>query len=286
MKPRILRHPGPKSSTPDQFARADYSKVQIELPAKAFLNVAAERLFGDGFDGGLAFLRNVSFEPFRFVIPDNSADGAHAAWYSKTYAPHGEVVLEEGIAIIGRRDGAPFLHCHGRWRTRNGEVNMGHILPLESVMARDARVEAIGLKGAVFDVAHDAETNFPLFRPRETLAGETRNMAKSAFAVKISPNEDISQTLEAFCARKNIFRARVHGLGSLNEARFTDGRAVSSHATEFYIRSGKVELDGAGVHKAALDVAGVAIGGELFEGTLTRGDNPICITAELIVVPL
>jgi predicted DNA-binding protein with PD1-like motif len=101
---------------------------------------------------------------------------------------------------------------------------------------------------------------------------------------KVRPNEDITLAIEAICSRHGIKAANVYGIDSLNEVRFTDGTHVDSHATEVLIRKGRVvSVDG--LPRASLDIDVVDIEGRIFAGEIVRGDNPVCVTFELVIEP-
>ena len=59
---------------------------------------------------------------------------------------------------------------------------------------------------------------------------------------------------------------------------------MESYASEFLITGGRLEEapDGARVR---LDIAVVDMDGAIFSGRLVRGENSICVTAELVVLP-
>ena len=90
-------------------------------------------------------------------------------------------------------------------------------------------------------------------------------------------------TLEAICRDGGIGRASILGIGSLNGARFESGLEMESYASEFLITGGRLEEtpDGARVR---LDIAVVDMDGAIFHGRLVRGQNPVCVTAELVVL--
>ena len=67
-------------------------------------------------------------------------------------------------------------------------------------------------------------------------------------------------------------------LGSLIGARFADGSQVNDHANEVLVRSGHLHE---GI--AVLDMLVVDMAGHVHEGRLIRGDNPVCITFELVL---
>ncbi|WP_158555200.1 PCC domain-containing protein [Fulvimarina endophytica] len=231
-----------------------------------------------GCHSGYVEIHAGRLDPFRFVMPAGSPGESHAAWYSQTHAPEGGVTVERAGAIVGTRDGAPFVHCHGLWHSCDRERRMGHMLPPDCLAAEPIRAVGTGLSGAVFASRDDAETNFRLFAA-EAVEGWPP-AANSALAVTLRPNQDVCHAIEAICRDVAITRARIHGIGSLNGARFEDGPPMASYASELLIREGRLEGG-----KASLDVAVVAMDGTIFEGRLVRGDNPVCVTFELVIVP-
>ena len=142
-----------------------------------------------------------------------------------------------------------------------------------------SRVTGVGLRGAAFRSREDAETNFRLFvaEPSQQAGLPTRS---GALAVTLRPNQDVCLAIEAICAAETIASAQIFGIGSLNGARFESGAAMASYASELLIRDGRLEAG-----RVRLDVSIVATDGEIFEGVLVRGDNPVCVTFELVIVP-
>jgi hypothetical protein len=134
-------------------------------------------------------------------------------------------------------------------------------------------VEAWGFRGIRVATAPDPETNFTLFQPSGGSVG-----GKGVFA-RVKPNEDITQAVEAIAAAHGMCNAVVRGsLGSLIGARFTDGTEVPDHATEVLVREGAVR-DGV----AVLDLLVVDMAGRVHGGRLARGENPVCITFDLVL---
>lgn len=99
---------------------------------------------------------------------------------------------------------------------------------------------------------------------------------------KVRPNEDVSVAIENICSRRGIETANVYGIGSLNEVRFIDGGRVESYATEVSINVGRVET-AQGRSTASLHIDVVDMEGQVFSGKLVRGDNPVCVTFELVI---
>ena len=168
-------------------------------------------------------------------------------------------------------------------READGRAGGGHILPEETVVAEAIAVEAFGIDGAVFAAEPDPETNFKLFGPVPAAASGVK-AASRAFALRLRPNQDFAGALETFCRERGIARARLHGgVGSIIGARFADGRSVEAFATEMALNAGAIAPGLAGRPEAELDVALVDYLGSLAEGRLTRGDNPVLMTMELVL---
>jgi hypothetical protein len=104
--------------------------------------------------------------------------------------------------------------------------------------------------------------------------------------VRVRPNEDLCLALEGLCSERNIRRACIRGgVGSLIGTAFEDGRVVEPFVTEVFIERGVIAPggDGDGEPRAEVDVGLVAHSGEIAEGRLARGKNPVLITFELVV---
>ncbi|MBQ0821999.1 DNA-binding protein [Microvirga sp. HBU67558] len=284
MARRIIRHPG--TISPERTSAVPGSAVPLRFtlePGQA-VDAAIAKGFADaGCGGGFVEFRGGRCEPFQFVMPAASPDDLHAAWYSETFAPNGVVEIERACAIVGWRDGRPFIHCHGVWNSRDGR-QMGHMLGPATIVAEPILVTGIGSRSATFDALPDQETNFTLFEPAPFAEGIAGDSSFRVLLAKVRPNEDISLAIEAICAQRGIHAANVYGIGSLNEVRFSGGTQVQSHATEVLIRRGRVtSVDG--LPQASLDIDVVDIQGRIFGGEIVRGDNPVCVTFELVIEP-
>ncbi|WP_082542391.1 PCC domain-containing protein [Mesorhizobium sp. Root1471] len=272
---RTIVHPGPLPAERAVSVPCRIEKQKVVLsPGRSMNDAVAAALEETGFSSGYIRLRNARVNPLRYVIPAPSPDGAHAAWYSDTYAPDGTAVIEDAGMVVGRRDGASFFHCHGVWRTADGQRRMGHLLPLESQLAEPVEAEAWGASGARFDVQEDPETNFRLFMPVSS-PDDTRSGMRG-FICRVRPNEEIGEAIEALCRQHGIENAVVHGVGSVVGAVFEDAPEVPSFATEVLITQGEVRAG-----KCRLRIAIVDIDGVITEGTLSPGANPVCVTFEL-----
>jgi predicted DNA-binding protein with PD1-like motif len=281
---RQVRQPGPAPAERIQWVDARGHGFTFTVPAGlSLLEAVRQGLAARGFASGVANFRNAALGPFAYVMPALSKTPEHAAFYSETYRPHGVARLSTGTMTFGRRDDAPFFHCHALWTEEGGAENGGHVLPDETVVAEPFEVEAFGIDGAAFIAEGDPETNFKLFGPLATLPGHAET-SRRAFALRLRPNQDVALALEAFCAGHGISRARIRGgVGSTIGARFADNRIVEPFATELTITAGDVVADTDGKPVAALDVALVDHTGALAKGRLLRGDNPVLMTMELVL---
>ena len=280
---RRIEQPGPAAPERIVFAESHGLRFQMTLQAGLPLLEAVRRSFAAvGFTSGVAKVDGLALGPFAYVMPALSQTAEHAAFYSETFRPPGIARVETGALTFGLRDGVPFFHCHALWAEASGKRSGGHILPEEAMVAQEITLPAVGLDGAGFVAEPDAETNFKLFGPAlAPLLGATRE--GRFFALRVRPNVDLATALEQFCAERGIRRATIHGgVGSTIGARFADGGRVENFATEVAITAGRIADDGQGV-QAQIDVALVDFTGATASGRLTRGDNPVLMTFELVL---
>lgn len=276
-----LAHPGPRAPDRRQAVRTRLLPLTGTLRAGGVAMEEIARLFaGAGCAGGLVWLDGAEFDPFRFVLPAHAQDAEHAAWYSATYAPDGPVRIQRATAMVGRRDGAAFLHCHGLWTTAAGAHFMGHLLPFDSRLAQDVAVQGLGCPRALFDAQPDPETNFTLF----AAAGPGDPQAEHLLA-RLRPDEDVTLAIEALCRDHGILRARIHGIGSISHVLLQDGTGLPCTATE--IRLSHAALSpGPDGPRASISVEAVDVDGRILAGVLLRGRNPVGVTFELIIETL
>src|SRR5450631_4462260 len=281
---RSIKQPGRPAPERIQWAEARGRAFSFTLQAGLPLLEAASRGFAAaGFAGGVLNMRGGALGPFAYVMPALSTTGENSAFYSDTFRPAGITRLKIVAMTLGRRDRAPFFHCHALWTEADGRAGGGHILPEETMVAEVFEVEAFGLDGALFTAEPDPETNFKLFGPVPSAATSAKTSA-SAYALRLRPNQDFAGALEAFCRERGINSAKLHGgVGSTIGARFTDGRIIEPFATELAVRSGTVAPGAGGAPEAELDVALVDYLGGIADGWMTRGDNPVLMTMELVL---
>ncbi len=271
---RAVRQPGPAPAERILAARSSGARVAFDLPAGALLLDAVREAFGAaGFSSGVLRLAGGRLDPLAYVMPALSPTPRHAAFYSETHRPAGGGRVAAGALTFGRRDEAPFFHCHALWEEADGALHGGHVLPDETRIGETLRVEGVGLADAGFEAIPDPETNFPLFAPRGG-AGEGR-----FHALRLRPNQDLAEALEAYCAARGIAVAALHGgVGSIIGARFADGSVVEPFATEMFLAGGRVESGIAGVEAGLVDLTGAVA-----RGWLLRGDNPVLMTLEVVL---
>ena len=284
---RSIKQPGPPVAERIQSVEVRGRAFTFTLEAGLPLLEAARRGFAaQGFASGTLNMRGGALGPFGYVMPAPSKTGENAAFYSDTFRPDGITQLKLASMTLGRRDGAPFFHCHGLWREADGRISGGHMLPEETFVAEPFEVEAFGIDGAMFTAEPDPETNFKLFGPVPAAAKGVETTSR-AFALRLRPNQDFASSLESFCREHGIARAKIHGgVGSTIGARFADGGVIEPFATELAITSGIVAPASSGALEAALDVALIDYTGGIGEGRLIRSDNPVLMTMELVVEAL
>lgn len=278
---RTVQQPGPAQAPRIIAIPVQGKPVSLLLRRNTnLLQAVAGALASHGYASGVIELSGMALAPFSYVMPALSIDGKNAAFYSDIFRPAGITRLDNGALTFGRRNGAPFFHCHALWQEADGRRSGGHILPEDTMIADDVTVQAYGFKGAAFEGNFDPETNFTLFGP----VPDNPIRDPNAFAVRLRPNRDFCTALEDFCAAQGIKRAHIRGgVGSTIGARWTDGTESVPFATEVFIRSGVIGVVD-GRMQAKVDAGLVDYTGGMAQGTLIRGDNPVLMTFELVLV--
>lgn len=278
MTERFMPHKGPVSE-PRVLAQACSSrplKLQFQ-PGKPVLQSIADALAAEKIDSAVIEIGPVDFASLVYVIPALSGNPERPAWYSDTRQADGGGKAEELVMSFGQRQGEPFIHCHGIWQHRDGFRAAGHLIPHEAEFGEEVEALVHAISGAILDQQPDAETSFPLLTPvahGQAVEGEARSVL-----LRIKPNTDIHAAIETAARTNGISNADIHGIGSLVGCDFTDGRYMESHASELFVRKGSIQ-DG----EAVLDIGIADIDGGIFEGEVKRGENPVCVTCELLIV--
>ena len=271
---RTVVHPGPVAQPRIDAARSAGREIEVTLAAGMPLEDAVADAT-EGFAGAYLELVDAPVAALDYVIPAHAADRAHVAWYSDMHAFGGPGRIDRLGMIVGRHGDASFLHGHGLWTPEGGPQAMGHVLAPRTVLAEPATARGVGLTEAGFARRPDPETNFELF---QATGGAAQG---DHAAVRLRPNQDFADALDAACAEFGWTAARVRGLGSLIGARFEDGAVLDSLPSEFLVTDAVVTAVGGG---PAPEIAIVGIdGGTILSGRLRRGENAVLITAEVVM---
>ena len=270
-----VTHPGAGESARICALPCHVRAITAQLPkGLALLDAVARITEAEGADGACALLDGVFLSEMRFVMPDGPADSAHAAWYSDTHRAR-NIRLDRATASVGKRDGLWFLHTHAQWQAQT--PGMGHLLNDQCILGADCTATLWLIKGAWLDVSPDAETGFPLFRPRQ---GRLRDPV-NATLLTIRPHADLRTTLETVCAGAGVENATVLGLGSLIGAGFNDAAPMRSPLSEVLLLPGCEIRKG---HCRRLPLACVDPGGRIFKGDLAKNKGPVLVTFELLLI--
>ncbi len=266
-------HPGPVRADRMDLVACDGSEIEVTLAAGIPLEDAvSDALAPLRLDSAWVEILEADVSTLRYVIPAEAPDRANVAWYSETKGFEAGRIDQLGM-IVGRHQGASFLHGHGTWSAKGRDQAMGHILAPQTVLASPAKVQGVGLRGARFDRRSDAETSFDLFHVDQIGSGEG-----DFAALHLLPNQDLSEGIETACNRLGWAAARVHGIGSINMPKFANGRQLNSLPTEFLIRDASAPVsEGPDIIVVGTDPD------DIQSGRLARGENAILVTAELVL---
>jgi predicted DNA-binding protein with PD1-like motif len=281
---RQLPQPGPTDPVRIESLEGHGQALDLDLkPGLSLIDAIAKPLLAAGFEAAAVRLEGGSLMPFTYLIPAPSTDAKYAAYYSEPFEPPGETRIEVANVSVGRRDGQPFLHCHGIWVEADGSRRGGHPVPDQTFIASPPKARAWGLSEVALYSEFDPETNFTLFHP----VGAGRSAASSGPRVvvaRIRPNEDVSASVEEICRKHGFAGAIVRGsIGSVIDPLFADGRKVEADSTELLVLDGVVWSDMSSKLQSRLEVALVDTEGRVHQGQLVPGRNPVCITFELVL---
>ncbi len=282
-RPSFITMPGKPHAARSVVVPCTAERLKITLPAGLSLLAAARQAaHAAGGTSAVFQMQGGAFGPFSYVMPALAMTPDHAAFYSETFSPPGVTQLTSGALTLGTRDGADFFHCHGLWTEASGRFNGGHMMPDATIIAEPIAAEMTVLHGATFTGTQDSETGFKLFEP--TAAPAQAGKGKQAFALRLRPNQDFTTALEAFCAEKGLRHARIGGgVGSVIGIKYDDGREIPDFATEVYVIEGEITPIAGGSLKAAVRFGHVDYRGNRSEGWISRGENPVLMTFELVI---
>ncbi len=105
--------------------------------------------------------------------------------------------------------------------------------------------------------------------------------------LRLRPNQDLTEALEAACTEIGIERAVVRSaIGSLNDANFEAGGqrlVVAGPGLEILTLTGELRPDAEGRSRASLSGAVCDSEGRVKGGRFVPGRNAICITVEMVL---
>lgn len=279
---RHLRHPGLALEPRVEVVAGRGEVFALELePGLTLLEALARGLGARGIESASVAIAGLRFDPLVYYLPAVVEGPYLRFWYSDGQKPEGGGQLELAHASFGPRDGEPFVHCHGVWLEADGQWHGGHIVPTESVLAHSVEVRVAVLPGAAILSEHDSETDYQLFHP--VRVGEVAaDGARMAYA-RVKPNQDVTRAMENACRELGYERATIRGLGSLIGARFEDGTVIEDQGSEILVTKGEVAPGPDGEPRAILDICFSGFSGLAARGRLISGENPVCITFELLI---
>lgn len=275
---RQLVQPGPATSPRLTVQPCSVERLDLVLPAgRTVLEAVAGVLRERGIDTAIIEMSGAVLAPLVYVIPAESPDPDHVAWYSTPRRPEGPGRVELAVLSFGQDGAAPFVHCHGIWRHADGHRGGGHLLPDLSVLAEETVASVWAIRGAGLERQPDPETNFSILMP--VARGTPDPQQARGLLVRIKPNFDLHTGLESVAWAHGFGPGSVHGVVSLVDCAFADGQFMESFASEGFIRQGRIAGG-----RAELDLGLAAMSAEVFEGTVKPGGNGICIASELLIV--
>ncbi len=278
--PKYIQQPGPVGAAYSSVPTGA-TNLEFDLPAGESLHLSlAHEIKARGLTGGYFRIKDAAMAQIHYVIPALANDDKHVAWYSEIHKPAMPGRIIDAGIICGFYKGAPYYHCHGRISDASGKSAMGHLLPEACIPAHSTRVIGHGFTDARFTRNFDPQTGFELFTPD---AGTIDPGEAQAQLIRITPNTEIETALIECCHNAGWTRASAHGIGSLIGAHFADGRVFDSFATEFLLTKGTIDLTGK-APDVALDIVLVGLDGGFESGRLKRQENPVLITAEIVLI--
>lgn len=166
--PRAVVHPGPRSAVRLEHRQADRARrFRLSLPAGRSLHESlVEALASVGAASASMTLFGGDLEALSFCLPRPDPGGRVAATYGAPAAVR-SARLVFGSATLGRSaDDMPVVHCHAVFRTPDGAIRGGHLLPEKTIVGTDP-VTAVATTFDGFDlrIGFDDETRMHLLRP-------------------------------------------------------------------------------------------------------------------------
>lgn len=273
-----IQHPGPPAASRYTYIKANAQQKQLQLDKGDVIAAAmAREMDENGADTAVILLDGAVLSSAAYVIPASSKDAEHAAWYSDRFSA-ANIQIDHGTAIVGRKDGQWFLHCHAMWHDRQNQQNYaGHLLTDQSILGECCTINMVLCKGGAFEAAFDPETNFTLFQP----VRRQEPAQKNAALITIRPHEDLRATINIIASALGVRAGRLFGIGSLFGAEFHDAPSMPPPLSEILLLNGtRIETG----RCTALPLACVDDNGKIYSGDLKSGSSPVLVTAELLLI--
>lgn len=271
-------HPGPRADERRPFVPCRADAISLEIGAgRPLLEALGDWAQTHGFESAILNLEGITLVPFDYVMPDRAIDDRHAAWYSDTHSS-AETKLIEAVAVLGWRDGDWFAHIHAYWH-EGGQERLGHLLPHTLTTANTSVLSGYGLKGARFEAALDAETEFTLFRVKKTGEHQTKRLS-NALITTLAPFEDLHRSVASLAATLDATSYEVLGLGSFAGAAFHDTPPMTGLISEILLQPGAGAIKS---EELTIPVRCVDLDGSHHQGTVLAGGAPTLVTCELLI---
>lgn len=288
-----ITHPGPLHQQRIQSVQGTSTTIVKRLTGGGRLvDELHELLAASGHRSGVAEILDGDLEDISYCVPADGRDSRSVSYSESRASVRGQVLF--GTAVLGQRDGKPFMHCHCIWRQWDGALAAGHLWPETRTGALAPSVAMVGLVGIELTSSDCTETFLPVFTPHagngETLMNsDTPHPGHRTVVARVLPNEDITEAVARICNDNNFHSALVRGgTGSLIGAVFEpcDGgstRTVDGPATEIVTLIGHLVAGEDGTPSVHLSCSLVDKHGHVHAGRLVPGANPVSVTFELVV---
>jgi predicted DNA-binding protein with PD1-like motif len=150
--------------------------VIVELePGRRLLDTIDTAAKTAGVNSAQAEVLADTLDSVPYCLPAVCSEGRTAATFSERHTARGPVSIVGGGVTFGRRDGAPFMHCHLAWLDAVGALRAGHLWPETTIGSVPVRAVLYPLPGLHSVNADDTETGLPVFAP--VPAGPCRSLS-------------------------------------------------------------------------------------------------------------
>lgn len=295
--PRSLPHPGPRSTQRIRaFPTRTLSAIRTLRSGERLSDELLSVTSALGVEYSSIEILSGALAPLHYCFPAEG-DGQRAAWFSSEHTTR-EARMIRGSATVGFRQGEPFTHSHLSWMDEQDAPRGGHLWPDTIVGSPAPRVAILGLCDIGWESVDDSETKMPTFQPyslgpEQTLLETVEDATPTeggvtAVVARVLPDEDITEAVRTVAYNAGFARATVRvGLGSLIGACLFDHSrdivtTVEGPATEVIHLGGIVDTR-VGAEDNMLSCTLVDRQGEVHNGTLVPGENPVAVTFELTI---